>query len=166
MTFKNHDTPPSYYPTAERAATLECSGYYALAAKEWLKAGQCACHPFNLHWCQNRAEFCAGFSGNQGQQQRREKSEEYMTAIRERTLEKYLARKVRETGGMAYKLTVFGRRGVPDRLLLMPGGRLIFVECKAPGEKPRPEQLREHERLEALGFTVVVLDDKNLEVIF
>lgn len=88
-----------------------------------------------------------------------------MATVRERTIERYLIRKIRETGGMAYKLTVAGRRGVPDRLLLMPGGQLVFVECKAPGEKPRPEQIREHQRLEALGFTVVVLDDTHLEAL-
>lgn len=54
-------------------------------------------------------------------------------------------------------------RTVPDRIVLLPGGRLIFVECKAPGEQPRADQLREHKRLRALGFTVVVLDSKNLE---
>ncbi|HHD7566826.1 TPA: VRR-NUC domain-containing protein, partial [Escherichia coli] len=52
---------------------------------------------------------------------------------------------------------------VPDRIVLLPGGRIVFVECKAPGKPPRPDQLREHERLRKLGFTVVVLDSKNLE---
>ncbi|EES5143852.1 VRR-NUC domain-containing protein, partial [Escherichia coli] len=56
-----------------------------------------------------------------------------------------------------------GRRSVPDRIVLLPGGRIIFVECKSPGKPPRPDQLREHERLRKLGFTVVVLDSKNLE---
>ncbi|EEP0571363.1 VRR-NUC domain-containing protein, partial [Salmonella enterica] len=51
----------------------------------------------------------------------------------------------------------------PDRIVLLPGGRLVFVECKAPGKAPRADQGREHERLRALGFTVVVLDSKNLE---
>ncbi|EBD6078502.1 VRR-NUC domain-containing protein [Salmonella enterica] len=56
-------------------------------------------------------------------------------------------------------------RHVPDRIVLLPGGRIVFVECKAPGKPPRADQLREHERLRALGFTVVVLDSKNLEEI-
>ena len=47
----------------------------------------------------------------------------------------------------------------------LPGGRLVCVECKAPGKPPRVDQLREHERLRALGFNVVVLDSKNLEEI-
>lgn len=86
-----------------------------------------------------------------------------MPYIREFTIEKYLVSEVKKAGGMAYKFISPGRRSVPDRLVLLPGGRAVFVECKAPGEKPRPEQLREHERLRTLGFTVVVLDSKNLE---
>ena len=49
---------------------------------------------------------------------------------------------------------------VPDRLLLLPGGRLAFVEVKAPGKKPRPLQRRRMEQLTALGFRVFVLDSK------
>lgn len=86
-----------------------------------------------------------------------------MAYIRESTIEKHLVAEVKKAGGIAYKFLSPGRRAVPDRLVLLPGGRAVFVECKAPGEKPRPEQLREHERLRARGFTVVVLDSKNLE---
>lgn len=86
-----------------------------------------------------------------------------MAYIRESTIEKHLVAEVKKAGGMAYKFVSPGRRSVPDRLVLLPGGRAVFVECKAPGEKPRPEQLREHERLRAQGFTVIVLDSKNLE---
>lgn len=86
-----------------------------------------------------------------------------MAYIRESTIEKHLVAEVKKAGGIAYKFISPGRRSVPDRLVLLPGGRVVFVECKAPGEKPRPEQLREHERLRALGFSLVVLDSKNLE---
>ncbi|MBE5253379.1 VRR-NUC domain-containing protein [Mixta mediterraneensis] len=86
-----------------------------------------------------------------------------MAYIRESTIEKHLVAEVKKAGGIAYKFVSPGRRAVPDRLVLLPGGRAVFIECKAPGEKPRPEQLREHERLQALGFSVVVLDSKNLE---
>ena len=48
--------------------------------------------------------------------------------------------------------------GMPDRLILMPGGRLSFVELKAPGQKPRPLQLHRHDQLRDLGFEVFVLD--------
>ncbi|OKP02580.1 VRR-NUC domain-containing protein [Xenorhabdus eapokensis] len=83
--------------------------------------------------------------------------------IREDVIEKYLVNEVKKTGGIAYKFISPGRRGVPDRIVVLPSGRVVFVECKAPDEKPRPEQLREHERLRALGHEVVVLDSKNLE---
>lgn len=86
-----------------------------------------------------------------------------MAYIRESTIEKHLVAEVKKAGGIAYKFVSPGRRAVPDRLVLLPGGRMVFVECKAPGEKPRPEQFREHERLRSLGFTMVVLDSKNLE---
>lgn len=86
-----------------------------------------------------------------------------MTYTRESLIEKHLVAEVKRAGGHAYKFVSPGRRGVPDRIVLLPGGRIVFVECKAPGQKPRSEQLREHERLRALGFNVVVLDSKNME---
>lgn len=85
-----------------------------------------------------------------------------MTYERESPVEKHLVAEVKKAGGVAYKFVSPGRRSVPDRIVLLPGGRLIFVECKAPGKLPRADQLREHKRLRALGFTVVVLDSKNL----
>lgn len=85
-----------------------------------------------------------------------------MTYIRESTIENNLVKKVKAAGGIAYKFTSPGRKAVPDRLVLLPGGRVVFVECKAPGEAPRPDQLREHNRLRALGFSVVLLDSKDL----
>ncbi|PHM39301.1 nuclease p44 [Xenorhabdus mauleonii] len=83
--------------------------------------------------------------------------------IREDVIEKHLVNEVKKAGGIAYKFVFPGRRGVPDRIVVLPKGRVVFVECKAPGEKPRPDQLREHERLRALGQKVVVLDSKNME---
>lgn len=62
-----------------------------------------------------------------------------------------------EHGGEVRKVEWSARRGAPDLLVLLPG-RHFFVEVKAPGEKPRPEQLREHERLRAAGFVVIVED--------
>ncbi|WP_274371498.1 VRR-NUC domain-containing protein [Morganella morganii] len=86
-----------------------------------------------------------------------------MSNVREDVIERHLVNEVKKAGGIAYKFVSPGRRAVPDRLVLLPGGKIIFVECKAPGEKPRPDQLREHARLFALGHQVVVLDSKNLE---
>ena len=81
--------------------------------------------------------------------------------IRENLIERYLVKRVRELGGMAVKQIWQGRRGAPDRLVILPGGRMVFVECKAPGQKAKDHQLREHERLRKLGVMVVVVDSKD-----
>ncbi|MGJ0624123.1 VRR-NUC domain-containing protein [Xenorhabdus bovienii] len=83
--------------------------------------------------------------------------------IRESVIENHLVKEIKKAGGIAYKFVSPGRRAVPDRICVLPGGRILFVECKAPGERPRPDQIREHERLRALGCEVVVLDSKNME---
>ena len=51
-----------------------------------------------------------------------------------------------------------GTSGVPDRLILLPGKRLAFVEVKAPGETMRPLQVKRKRQLEALGFSVYCID--------
>lgn len=78
----------------------------------------------------------------------------------EKVIEAHLVKRVEEAGGIAYKFTSPQRRSVPDRLVLLPGGKMHFVETKATGGKPTPMQLREHERLRALGFEVKVIDNK------
>ena len=83
-----------------------------------------------------------------------------MVRVRESQIEWHLVKRVEWLGGMALKFTSPGRRSVPDRIVLMPGGVVRFVEVKAPGEVPTPAQEREHARLRAMGFCVCVLDDK------
>ena len=79
----------------------------------------------------------------------------------ERTIEQKLAARVKAMGGIAPKLTSPGFDGMPDRLVLLPGGRMGFVELKAPGRKPRPLQLVRHRLLRRLGFKVYVIDEIN-----
>ena len=79
----------------------------------------------------------------------------------EKSIEKKLADAVKKRGGLAPKFVSPGLDGMPDRIVLMPGGRLAFVEVKAPGKKPRPLQEARHKKLRALGFTVYTLDDKD-----
>ena len=79
----------------------------------------------------------------------------------EKQIEQYLVRKVQDAGGMAPKFNSVGRRSVPDRIVLLPGGKIRFVELKAPGKYATPLQEREHKRLRALGFQVDVLDSKD-----
>ena len=79
--------------------------------------------------------------------------------MREQRIEHQLVRQVSKLGGLALKFVSPGMAGVPDRLLLFPGGKAVFVETKAPGKKPRPLQVHRHEQLRALGFRVYVIDE-------
>ena len=79
----------------------------------------------------------------------------------ERTIEQKLAARVKAMGGIAPKFTSAGFDGMPDRLVLLSGGRMGFVELKAPGRKPRPLQLVRHRLLRRLGFKVFVIDEIN-----
>ncbi len=78
--------------------------------------------------------------------------------MREKTIEQKLVSDVKGLGGLGLKLVCPDFCGMPDRLLLLPGGRIAFVEVKAPGEKPRPLQLSRHRLLRRMGFKVYVLD--------
>ena len=81
--------------------------------------------------------------------------------MREKIIEKELARAVKAKGGIAPKFTSPGFDGMPDRLVLLPGGRMAFVELKAPGKKPRALQMARHRLLRRLGFKVYVIDEIN-----
>ena len=62
--------------------------------------------------------------------------------MREKTIEAKLVTAAKRLGGLALKFVSPGFDGVPDRLVLLPGGRLAFIELKAPGKKLRPLQVR------------------------
>ena len=76
----------------------------------------------------------------------------------EKFIERKLVEAVRAVGGIAPKLVSPGLDGMPDRLVLLPKGRMGFVEVKAPGKKPRPLQTARLELLKRLGFKAYVLD--------
>ena len=80
--------------------------------------------------------------------------------MREKQIEQKLVKAVRDAGGICPKWVSPGMDGVPDRMVLLPNGRIGFVEVKAPGESPRPLQSHRHRQLRALGFPVFVLDDE------
>jgi hypothetical protein len=80
--------------------------------------------------------------------------------MREKDTERKLVKAVKAAGGLALKFISPGYDGVPDRLLLLPGGRIAFAEVKAHGVKPRPLQIRRHGMLRRLGFKVYVIDDE------
>lgn len=78
--------------------------------------------------------------------------------MREKTIETKLVQAVRAKGGLAPKFTSPGFDGVPDRLVLLPSGKVAFIELKAPGKTLRPLQVRRKRQLEALGFSVYCID--------
>lgn len=78
--------------------------------------------------------------------------------MREKEVEKKFVKAVKSEGGVCWKFTSPETAGVPDRIVLMPEGRIAFVEVKAPGEKPRKLQLSRHRLLRRLGFKVYVLE--------
>lgn len=74
----------------------------------------------------------------------------------ERSVEAIFARRVRDLGGLSFKMAPIVA-GNPDRIVLMPGGRIFFVELKAPGGRLAPVQRLWHARAAALGTTVQVV---------
>lgn len=87
--------------------------------------------------------------------------------MKESKVENALKKRIKKQGGIPYKFTSPGKRGVPDELILMPipeeyraivNKYVYFVECKAPGKKPRAEQLKVHKEIRKLGYRVEVVD--------
>lgn len=76
----------------------------------------------------------------------------------ERDIEKALVARVKKLGGTCEKFTSPARRAVPDRLITLPGGVIIFVECKAPGKRPTLAQQRDHDKRRAMGCDVRVIN--------
>ena len=79
--------------------------------------------------------------------------------MQEKEVEQKLVKAVKAANGICMKFTSPGTDGVPDRLVLLPGRKIAFVELKAPGKKLRPLQIRRMKQLVALGFPCFVLDD-------
>ena len=78
--------------------------------------------------------------------------------MKESTIESNFVKQVKAMGGMAIKLISPNFAGLPDRLVLLPHGRMFFVELRATGQKPRPLQIAVHRKLRKLGFDVYVID--------
>ena len=76
----------------------------------------------------------------------------------EKEIEKKFREKVKAAGGRAYKFTSPGNSGVPDRLVVLPGGRIGFIELKQTGKQPSKLQERQMEKLKDLGCRVSILD--------
>lgn len=96
--------------------------------------------------------------------------------MRERDIERHLVARVKARGGEVRKVQWIGRRGAPDRLVMLPSrytylvnastgiskhfqqALTVWVELKAPGKKAEPHQLREHDRMRRMGQRVEVID--------
>ena len=76
----------------------------------------------------------------------------------EKQIEQKLVKAVKAKGGLATKFVSPGFDGVPDRIVLLPRGRIAFIELKAKGRKMRPLQVRRKRQLESLGFLVYCID--------
>lgn len=86
------------------------------------------------------------------------RAREGIVSASEKVLEAELRERCKTLGWMCIKLTSQYQRGLPDRLILMPGGRVCFAEIKTTGKKPTALQKLTHERLRALGYRVEVVD--------
>ncbi len=78
--------------------------------------------------------------------------------MREARIEAKLKSEVERIGGLCWKWVSPGTAGVPDRIVILPGGRTIYIELKAPGEKPRSLQRKRHQQLRDRGHDVRVID--------
>lgn len=76
----------------------------------------------------------------------------------EKVVERKLVELVKINGGMCIKLLCDQLIGLPDRMCLFPGHKIVFVELKTTGQKPKRIQLYMHNKLRALGFRVEVID--------
>ena len=80
--------------------------------------------------------------------------------MRENTIEQNLIKQVKKLGGMALKFVSPGTTGVPDRIVILPGGIIFFAELKRPGGAPRKRQGLMIRRLKELGAAAFVIDSK------
>jgi len=78
--------------------------------------------------------------------------------MKENKIEVFLKAEVEKLGGLCIKFLATYFTGIPDRLVLLPGGRMYFVELKAPGKKPARRQPYVITLLQKLGFNVLVID--------
>jgi VRR-NUC domain. len=76
----------------------------------------------------------------------------------ESVIEKRLKKEIEKIGGKALKFVSPGMSGVPDRIVLLPQGKIVFVELKAPGKKLKKMQKYRAKKLQTLGFRVECID--------
>lgn len=80
--------------------------------------------------------------------------------MNEKLIEKKLREDIKKLGGLALKFSSPYHRGIPDRIVLMPGGGISFAELKTTGKKPTLLQEKAIAELRAMGFKAVVIDSQ------
>lgn len=79
----------------------------------------------------------------------------------EKVLEDKFTNGIEKLGGICWKWFSIHITGLPDRICLLPGGRIFFAEIKTTKKKPKPRQLIVHRQLRNLGFRVEVIDNSD-----
>lgn len=80
--------------------------------------------------------------------------------MNEKLIERKLRDSIKKLGGIALKFSSPYHRGMPDRIVLMPGGRIAFAELKTTGKKPTVLQKKAIAELQAMGFKADVIDSQ------
>lgn len=80
--------------------------------------------------------------------------------MNEKLIEKKLREAVKKMGGLALKFTSPSFSSVPDRIVMMPGGQIWFVETKSTGKKQTVRQKIVMDQFIGLGFRTAVIDDR------
>lgn len=75
----------------------------------------------------------------------------------EKEVEKYLVREVKKIGGVSFKFISPGNAGVPDRIVILPMGKVVFVELKTDKGKLSKLQTAQIRKISELGAEVKVL---------
>ena len=86
--------------------------------------------------------------------------------MRESKIEKYLTQEVKKIGGESIKINSPGLNGMPDRWVGFPGGKMFFIEMKAPGKLLTKQQQYRAKQLRDMGFDSRKIDSKQEVDIF
>jgi hypothetical protein len=80
--------------------------------------------------------------------------------VSEKAIERYLVEQVKSWGGICLKYSSLNVVGYPDRLVMLPGGFVMWVELKSKGKKPTKLQTIRRKELESIGQYVATIDSK------
>jgi Holliday junction resolvase len=79
-------------------------------------------------------------------------------SVKENKIERELRQRVGAAGGECTKVQAIGRRGFFDRVVILPGGRVVFVEVKRPKRgRISAHQIQYHERFAELGVAIALV---------